>query len=292
MRFEEADVIEIRYAQKQPICNNVELRQILLSPYLLPAHVCGYALLASQIMRPRETNFLNWYNNSFTIDIDRQQIVSMQHPSYKAELRTLDSNLKKITYLMLPKPFFSKWLSARLLQYRRDYGECREGQVFPWTTSGALTRALARLRDKHGHELPFLHDLMNGAAKGAVAKMHRVHTYTFRHFGFTFHYWVTFNQDILALRDFAGHQDVETTWQYVHTKEEIGLTQEMIDRNISWDEFVFGIDLHQAKITAYIKKLNPLPIPAKTKGQRSILHYIQPDPLTKFSNRPVRIVER
>ena len=291
MRFQEADIIELRYSIARPICHRDELREFLLSPHLLPHHRCGFGLIASQIMRPKETAYLNWYNKSFNIDVDQNRIIEMQHPAYKARIQTLPSNLRKITYLMLKKPFFSRWLSDALLRYRQEYGECYNGQVFPWTTGGALDKAITRLRNKHGIELPFLHERLNDSVKGKVAAIYRVHPYTFRHFAFTFHYWVTFNQDIISLKEFAGHESVETTWGYVHSKEEIGLTDEMIAQGISWDQFVFGIDLRQAKINQYIRPAIQLPVPPKTQGQRSILNYMVPDshnPLLSASR--VRII--
>ncbi|MFW6119397.1 MAG: hypothetical protein ACOC80_00625 [Petrotogales bacterium] len=68
---------------------------------------------------------------------------------------------------------------------------------------------------------------------------HRVCLYSLRRFAFTFHYYVTFNCDEIALAKAFGHTRPDTTLQYyVQPKEAIGLTDKMIADNITIDQFI------------------------------------------------------
>jgi len=128
-------------------------------------HACALGCIASQIMRPSESAYLNWNQNtpfqSFFYNEERNQIVEMQHPTYKAKPMLMRSNKTKITYRMLRKPMFSRWLSEQLLKYRAKHGDCHYGQVFPWKDGAALTKFFSRLRLQHGRSLPFLLDTCN-----------------------------------------------------------------------------------------------------------------------------------
>lgn len=282
MRFQDADTIEIKQASVAATLNNVEMRLILETIGEGEALSCALALVGSQIMRPAELSYLSWLH-SFTIDIDKNRITKMQHPTYKSKSLIMRSNKTKITYMMLKKQMFSNWASEQLLKYRAKYGDCLNGLVFPWRSAGCVTKQWQRFRLMNCHKLPFLLDRTNETLKGADKTQYRITAYSFRRFAFTFHYWVTFNKDIVSLCNFAGHKHIETTWEYIYPKEAIGLTQEMIDKRITWDQFVFGFDLRQMKLKDWQHEqamlYAQLPI---AQGQRKLDDYLkQPTKLSR-----------
>jgi hypothetical protein len=282
MRLLNADIIELKQQDRLAVPTATELRDILMFLGEAEPQTCAVALIASQIMRPCETTYLNWLNQgslqSFWVDVDKNRITKMQHPSYKAKGMLTKTNKTKVSYRMLKKPMFSVWTSEQLLKYRAKYGDCQYGQVFPWKCANTLTKFFSRLRKQHGHELPCLLETTNEFLKGEDKTQFRISPYSFRRFAFTFHYWTTFNQDIVALSLFAGHTDVKTTWEYVYPKECIGLTQEMVDLKITFDQLVFGIDMRQLKLPQFVKQqelfASQLPI---VDGQRNLLNYCMPE---------------
>lgn len=277
---QQIDILEIKSAHKLAVPTVTEVRQLLDFLGEAEPQTCAIALIASQIMRPSETTYLNWNQSgafqSFFIDIDKNKITQMQHPSYKARPMLMKNNKTKVSYKMLRKPMFSNWVGEQLLKYRSKYGDCAYNYVFPWRTANTLGKFFSRLRRNHGHQLPFLLETTNEILKGEDKTSYRISPYSFRRFAFTFHYWVTFKQDIVAVSLFAGHTDVKTTWEYVYPKECIGLTQEMIDIGITWDQFVFGIDLHQTKLMSFQSQQNNLLLESLIpKGQRRISDYCE-----------------
>lgn len=274
LRKDKADIVTVKCLYKYPVPTAQELRAMLDTLPKFDPLLIALTMLASQALRPVELCDLHW-DEAFTFNQNNDLIQKMKHMVYKAKNRMLMTGQTKVTYKELQKPMYSKWLSHKLLKYKEYFGECQGNKIFPWTTNDALNKFFTTARKSKNPKLTFMLDKNHYPLKGQDKTRYRIHPYALRRFAFTFHYWTTYNQDIVSLsRDF-GHSRIETTMNYyVFPKESIGLTDEMIKNKITFDEFVFGKDKDQEELARYIHQEQVLPI--RTPGQRAINEYILP----------------
>jgi hypothetical protein len=100
--------------------------------------------------------------------------------------------------------------------------------VFPFSTPDSLHKWMAQIRRSAVHKLPFLLEKNLYTLKGQDKTRYRVSLYSLRRFAFTFHYYVSFNEDVVSLARNFGHSKIETTYNYyVFPKQSIGLQGEL-----------------------------------------------------------------
>jgi integrase len=233
-----------------PTAHEVKLFFDLLPDY--SAEKLGYCFITSQIMRCTEICALRWH----WLTIKDDKLRKMRHWVYKPMNRKTAQG-RHLYYKEVEKPCYSEYLSDQLIGYAKRAPVYENNKLFPWTTEDALQKHFIVLRKKiqAGKLAPeyqgFL-DVMSKPIFGSVPIRHRISPYSLRRFAFTFHYWVTFKQDIIALAKHAGHSEVRTTLNhYVQPKEAIGLTQEMIDANITIDQFIHLEGKKQRKLEEF-----------------------------------------
>lgn len=272
----DADVITVKCIYKYPVPHVTEIRRLLsLIPDFHPVK-CALGLIGMQAMRPIELTHLRWRGSfqSFFFDLSNTFIVKMRHLVFKPKNTLTTAGQKKRMYKEVEKPMFSEWLSRQLIGHLERYGDFFASKTFPWNTTDPINKFFsdARKNPNMVHAAPFLLDKNIYPVKGQSKTQYRICPYAFRRFAFTFHYWVTFNQDIVALAQCFGHTRPETTLQhYIFPKESIGLTDDMIQQKISFDEFLFIGIPGQNQLRSFIQK--PTERIAREPGQRSIMDF-------------------
>lgn len=250
----------------KPIVRNILVKQLWKAPVFtafeaklffdfLPDYSqekISCAFLGFQIMRPSEVPQLRYP----WLTIKDDQLIEMRHWVYKART-TIHKNGDLTTWRKeVKKPCWSKHLSDQLIGYAKRHPAYTDGRLFSWTQRDSMQNIFKDIREKVKEgKLPseyacFL-DTNTYPLKGQSLTKYRLNLYALRRFGITFHYWVTFKQDIVKLAHHTGHANPKTLYEhYVFPKETIGLTQKMIDDNISIDQF---IQLHGKKQTRIIE---------------------------------------
>ena len=227
-----------------------EIRSIMkLLPEYHP-YKASLGLILIQGLRPAEVSGLNW--NNFVFDTQKKEIISMNHLIYKPR-NTKHYRSTTHLYKKIEKPFYSKWLSDQLIGYKERYPALEHNKVFPFSNSDVFNAIFKRLRKKYGKKLPFLLDKVSYTIEGDPYRCrHRIHAYALRHFSFTYHYWNTFNQDVLALTRAFGHSRPETAFKhYIFPKQTIGLDKSY--SNI--DDFLAFVPKDQTTLPGFKKEL-------------------------------------
>lgn len=219
----------------------------------------GLAFIALQGMRPAEVPRLRWHD--FSLNPDGPGVTFMRHLVYKPSRRVTSSGLS-LYYKQVRKRIHSPWLAAQLQEYSKTSPGYPNNRVFPWTTPDSMQKWLAGLRNgvKRGQNAPgraFLVDSITETLKGQSLTRYRVSLYALRRFCFTFLYYsntpVGFGRDAVALARYMGHTRPDTTLQYyVMPKEAIGLTDGMITRGVTFDQFIRLGGRSQATLPDYL----------------------------------------
>lgn len=235
----------------------------------------GLGMIGIQIMRPIELAKLAWPKFVFTAD--KRSVVEYYHDVHKAGST---QNLNSTTHLIkeVRKPILSPWLSDQIILYRQLYPTPNYNKTFPWTTADPLNKEFNILRKKVaagelGSQYNFLLEKNDDVLIGqATNTQYRVCPYALRRFGCTFHYWVTFRQDVFKLAEFTGHANPETLLKfYVKPKEAIGLTNEMIAARITIDQFIHLHGRNQIVLTEFLDDDKPIFL---TPGQSRLIEFM------------------
>lgn len=235
------DRVLVKYLWKSPVPIVGEVKLLFdLLPDFSPVKIAlGFILF--QGLRPCEVPRMTWRRLEW--DENKERIVRMTHLVYKPS-RGASKKGFSFMFKEVRKPFFSQWLSEQLKGYAKKYPVFDSGRIFPFNTSDSVHKWLSNARKSRRLKLlsesyDFLLDENIKTIKGEELTKFRVCLYAFRRFSFTFHYYVTFSGDAVALAKNFGHSRVETTLtHYVQPKESIGLTDAMIKQGVSFDEFL------------------------------------------------------
>lgn len=247
-----ADIVRVKRLWKPAIFTNYEVRLLfdLIPDYHHQKVALGF--IALQMMRPSEICDMKWA----WLKTRDGQIKEHTHTVYKAKNQKVKSGVS-VTYKEVKKPIYSAWLAEQTAGYHKRAPSYEYGKMFQWTTTDALRKWLILARKaarakKLEPMYDFLLDKCDEVVKGATGTQYRATLYSLRRFAITFHYWVTFKQDIVALANHIGHADPRTTFShYVKPKEAIGLTQQMIDDEITIDEFIHLQGKKQRQLVEY-----------------------------------------
>jgi hypothetical protein len=245
------------------------------------------ALIGIQMMRPVEVvNGIVW--EWMTAGSDGMP-AEMRHLIYKPVTRAgrrWDTTDMKET----KKPLYSAMLAKWLYKYHLSAAPVRSKiilgghKLFNWNTPDMLNKFFNTLRNdvSAGKYPPEYNCFLDTCSKVYVEGKERfggqdnngkkrIYLYGLRAFALTFHYWVTFKQDIIALAQVSGHTNPNTLLQhYIKPKEAIGLTQKMIDEKITIDQFIQMKGKSQAMISDYEIKPNVL---FTACGQKSLTDF-------------------
>lgn len=241
INFQEGDNIVIKKLYKPAIPTNSEIKMLIdLFPIGSPHRIALIMMIAIG-PRPVELCNMNW--NKLGYCSKKNRIQNIKHYVYKAGSRL--SN-KSRTYFIkeVQKPINSTQLSNELISYRQSNMFDHTNRIFPWSNPDALNKQFTILRKKVmkrdlGPEYDFLLDKVTETVAGQSKTQYRVSLYSLRRFCITFHYYTTFKQDVIALAQYTGHSSPDNLLKhYIKPKETIGLTDEMIDANITIDQFI------------------------------------------------------
>jgi integrase len=270
------DKVVIKRTYKPAVPTAQEVRHLLelfpdFSPYKL-----ALGFLAIQVMRPVELCSLQWQR----FVLDKDIVTKFYHFVYKAGS---EKTKRSTTHFFkeVEKPMLSTWLSHQLLNYQRIYRPGAMNKVFHWTSTDAMNKQLSMIRKaykegKISQKYAFLVDKTDDVVLGCASKtQYRICLYSLRRFSITFHYWVTFRQDIVALANFTGHSSPENLMRYyVKTKESIGLTDDMIGERITIDQFIHLHGENQRELAEYLPRERKVFL---TPGQTSLSMFGQED---------------
>lgn len=281
----------VKCLHKHPVPTGEEVGALLDSLPDYHPHKLALGLIAVQGMRPIETTAVVY--GGLACDSRRQRVIKMRHWVYKpksyARVRSISEVWKEIE-----KPIYCSWLSRQLLGYaertppypcvgarpltfpaKSGFGyfadERDNYRMFGFTTTDVLSKLIRTRRLGDDARFRFLEDPCLYTIKGQDKTNHRVTLYSLRRFAFTFHYWVTFNRDAVALSYAMGHTQIRTTMEhYVFPKESIGLTQEMIDRRISIGEFIGQDEEGNHSLQEYSREVVRMIDDRRPQGQRTL----------------------
>jgi integrase len=262
--------IFIKKIYEYPIITNTEFNLLLNELPDYHPYKVFLGLMAIECLRPVEIANLKW--NAFKFE--NNQITELIHTIYKPKNR-MGKHSINCYYKETKKPMFSKWLSNQIIGYYERYPQLPLNKVFPFKNGDSVYKWLKQLRKKKKDEkeFNFLKDKNLYNIKEASGTKYRINLYCLRRFSFTFHYWITYNQDIVTLSKTFGHEKVETTYEhYVFPKESIGLTDEMIKNKINIDQFIQLKGKNQTTINEYNDKIINKKI-AFIPGQRTLNFY-------------------
>lgn len=245
--IEEQDQVFIKKYWLSPVPTNLEVKLLLdLFPkYNAKRIFLGFMLVTGA--RPIEITRLNW--NSFEFDKIKQKFNYLYHYAYKPTNRVVKTGNHKY-FKQLKKEIYnkSKWFNELLLEYQNHSPIYESNRLFGFTSTDAVQKTFKELRKRISSDPKyyFLKEEINVSAENNIGgSRYRVTLYSLRKFAITFLYWskkpIGYDQDIISLSKYIGHSDVKTTLNhYVYPKESIGLTEEMIDKKITLDEFIFS----------------------------------------------------
>ncbi len=273
-QISEGDRLIVKPLYKYPVPTAHEVK-ILLDTFPDYSQIkVALGILIFQGLRPSELIGLSWHR--FKFDEERTRITEMTHIVYKPSNRKTHTG-SNYYFKELKKPMYSRWLSDQLIGYSKICANYERQRMFCWTKTDSLKTYFESLRKKaKNKQLPeeynFLLDQNFEVVIGKNYLKYRISTYSLRRFSFTFHYYVTFKQDVVALARAFGHSRPETCLNhYIMPKEAIGLTQEMIDAKITMDEFVNSSIANQTVINDFQKaEIRPRFL---ERGQRTIFDY-------------------
>jgi len=270
------DVVLVKELWKYPVITNHELK--LLLDLLEDYHPYKIALLfiAIEGMRPKEACQVLRKQIILDENGDPKEII---HYVYKPKNRIGSKGERRIMYKKVRKPIFSNYLKEQLKGYLLYYPPYEFDKLFAFSETDSLQNWLKkiRLKAKNGElseRYNFLLDPNLYTLKGENKTIYRVNLYALRRFSFTFHYWITFNQDAVTLSKTFGHSRVDTTLQYyIFPPESIGLTRDMINKKISIDNFIKLLPAGQKYLDEFFPK-RQVSIP-KVPGQRRLDNYFE-----------------
>lgn len=273
-----ADIVRVKAINKYPVPKNHELLEFLeilpdYHPYKL-----AMALIAIQGMRPKEVAGLTW--EGIIMNEEKSQVKRIKHLVYKPANRHFHGKLSSL-YKEVEKPCFSKWLSDQIIGYAQRYPKYPFNKIFSFTTPDVFHKFFSKIRRDEkklaaaGREkFPFVLDWNVWTVKGQDKTLYRVSPYSFRRFAFTYHYYVTFEQDVVSLAKSFGHTKTETTYDhYLFPKEAIGLTDQMIKDKIPMDAFIGFMKADNTLLETFQAELKPEVMILKAPGQRTIRDY-------------------
>lgn len=203
----------------------------------------GLGLIAVSALRPIELTRLTWQR--FQVNEDGM-VASFFHKVNKpAGRQTKNGRNYHEKEIRKPVLKWSRWLSEQVSGYARTAPRLECGSLFPWRQTTSVSKYISNLRKqvKNG-ELDsrydcFLDKNSYTAAGPSQPIPFRINCYSLRRFCMTFHFYTTFGMDPVATAKFFGHSEAATTLgHYIQPKEAIGLSQEMIDSGVTFDEFV------------------------------------------------------
>jgi integrase len=243
----EQDRIFIKQLWKYPVPTAEELNTLLTQfKDDDPVKIAFWTMIVTGA-RPVEVVRLQW--NRFVYDPKNKEFARLLHETYKPSNRA--SKIGRHYYFKQVRKEISsksKQYSKLLLNYQHTCPKYDSNKLFPFTTPDALDKHLSRLRKKlqknKDPKLAFLFDTNIVQIKGIDSRRkYRISLYSLRRFAITFLYYskapVGFDKDIVALAKYIGHTNPRTTYEsYVMPKEAIGLTQDLINKKVTIDEFL------------------------------------------------------
>ncbi len=241
--------VYVRELWKHPCPTNEELK--LLLDLLEDGHPYKVvlSLIAFSGVRPIEACGLRWHN--FRKD-SSGRFVEFTHRIYKA---TNNMNKASITTIFkaIRKPILSDFLQNQLQLWESKgirnindklFSFGKPDSVQKWLN---LQRKIAKAGGL-GDEYEFLTDPSLVPLTHNCMNRHRITMYSLRRFCLTFLFWTVYhrkakyNRDGAALlmsREYSGHSRPSTLLDhYILPPESIGLTQDMVESKIGFDQFV------------------------------------------------------
>lgn len=241
---------------------HVEELRVLLS-LLEDYSIEKTAILTMLDVFPRPAELCNMSWNKVFLDQSKSKVVKLRHYVYKARGYIRQSG-KVDVYKEVEKKINSEYFKKYLLEYYKRTGGFYNNKVFSWNTPDGLSKVFSVLRKKAkegqlSDNCLFLLDKCDITLNGTDKTQYRVQPYSLRRFSLSFHYYITFNQDVVALARISGHCNPATLLKhYIMPKEAIGLTQKMINDKITMDEFIRFKGKSQVDLWGYFD-INNLP---------------------------------
>lgn len=256
------DRVVLRPLWKHPVPTGYEVRLLLdLLPESDPFRL-SVSIMARLGLRSAETAEAAWQD--LQLSLDKTKVLSMDHWIYKPTHHKYAHSITTI-YKKARKPVhtLSPQLSNEVIRWAKTCPQLQEGKLFPWSGSGPIRKHFSRLRNfmRHGMdcgdlgpEYECFFDVNDERVVGEPFNKYRIDIHSLRRFAITFHHWVTFQGDLVRTCQFFGHTNPETTLKhYVKPADAIGLTQEMIRKRISIDEFIEASQLNM-KLTTFMQE--------------------------------------
>lgn len=275
MNIKQGDSVVVRKLYVHPVPTNEEVRLLLdLFENMVPEKLALLMMIAEG-PRPVELCRMTW--DKFWFDDEKNQVTKFRHYVYKAGSRIVQKSTR-FFLKEVEKPIFGKALSDFLMIYRKSWAPVTGARIFPWNTPGPVQKRFSQFRKsvrqgKLGKEYNFLLDKPAEAIVGPDSfTQYRVSMYSLRRFSLTFHYWITFDQDVLKLAEFTGHANPDTLMEhYVKPYHAIGLTPDMIKKKITIDQFINHRGKSQIPLSSFTEDLLPKFLPL---GQRTISDFL------------------
>lgn len=191
-------------------------------------------------LRPIEVANLKW--SAFEWNKDKTKLLSITHLMYKPTNRITASSINTY-YKLIKKEWISDWLQEQIKLYAKSSPQYKNNKVFAFSTPDSLNKWFSKIRKKYKKDpkYSFLQDKNFEVLEKSDTSLtrYRISLYSLRRFGLTFMYYVNFNQDVLKTSKYSGHSRPKTLLDhYLMPRESIGLTQDMLKENISFDNFI------------------------------------------------------
>ena len=231
-----------------PVPTAYEVRLLLDYFENKPEYHIALCFITIQGLRPIEVARLKWKRLWF--NDDKTDLIKMRHYVYKPSNRKTKIG-KNIYFKEIEKPMWSPWFNKKIIEYSAIAPGYAFNKMFPFECPCSLNKQLTLLRKeirkrKHPKIYDCFLESVNQVVQGASLTRYRINLYSLRRFCMTFHFWMTFNPecslqggDIIMTSRIFGHTNPATTLKhYVQPYQAIGLSQKMIKKDITMDEFI------------------------------------------------------
>lgn len=236
---QEGDRVVIRSADVYPIPTGHEVK-LLFETAEEGTPICvALGIMAHCGLRPIENARQPWSGIALNKE---QRPCNLRHLAYKPSNRRSHTSTSYY-FKELNKDIKSLWLQNQIVLLAKRSEKYKDNRMFPWTTDDAIAKHFSDLRHaikkgKYPEEYGVFLEQMTKTIYGTCKDQYRISPYSLRRFAMTFWHY-TNGADPIKTAKYFGHSNHSTTTNhYLYPKEAIGLTQEMIDAKVTFDEFV------------------------------------------------------
>lgn len=236
----DAVIIKPTYVHYVPTAQEFNL--LLSLPEDCSQETLGLGFTGIQFVRPCEYGGLKWPD--LTFNTEKNEITQLEHDVYKPRNQVVKRGnhwyVKRVR-----KPWFSPWLGNQVINFARKNPPFQYNKILSWTSGDMIDKRFSEWRElaRNGNlssKYEFLLEKPGKVVYGQASQQYRVSTYGLRRFSLTFHFWVTCQGNIHKLMEWSGHSRPDTLFNhYIKPPEAIGLTEKMIKKKITIDEFIF-----------------------------------------------------